>query len=350
MAYTDAQAKAYYNTLTPEQKAAVDASGGPSLAWLTNAINAGAPDAVKAVGGYGNVAGSKSAEEGGGNYADFSGAASSSEWLGKRKPTAQEVRKWAKETNRSEDYNRFSDAALSGWIERNWDVGAGSFKNNYGDLVDKPDERGANTPANMNGTGDAFGAGGGGGGGGYGGGGGGYGGGANYAASGSSISPGTAGAVPQFNYTPFQAPTYESAISDPGYQFALKEGADQLQHSAAARGVLRTSGTLKDLMNYGQQAAAQQYQNVFNRDLQAWGANYQGQKDQFAPQYGAWQTQYGGDLSKWSTQYGGDLTKWQTQYGGDLSRWTTGQNIGNAQYLNRENNIYGLLNQPAPTY
>jgi hypothetical protein len=314
MAYTDAQARAYYDTLTPEQKAQVDASGGPSLAWLTNAVNAGAPAAVSAVGGYGNVAGSYQAEEGGGNYADYSGASSSAEWLGKRKPTAQEVRKWAKETGRSEDYNRFSDAALSGWIERSWDVGAGSFKNNYGDLVDKPDERGANTPGNMNGTGDAFGAGGGGGGG--------------YGGSSYGGGSGGTGGVPTFDWTRWQAPSYESAMQDPGYQFALKQGADTLQNSAMAKGIGRTSGTLKDLMQYGQEMGAQQYQNVFNRDLQGWQANYQGEKDAFAPQYGGWQTQYGGDLSKWTTSYGGDLSK----------------------YLNRENNIYGLLNQPAPTY
>jgi hypothetical protein len=46
-----AMAQAYYNTLTPEQKAAVDATGGPTIAWLQNAINAGVPDAIAAAGG-----------------------------------------------------------------------------------------------------------------------------------------------------------------------------------------------------------------------------------------------------------------------------------------------------------
>jgi hypothetical protein len=85
---------------------------------------------------------------------------------------------------------------------------------------------------------------------------------------------------------------------------------------------------MRDLINYGQDAAATQYQNVFNRDLQGWQANYQGEKDAFAPQYGGWQTQFNAGENRWSTQYGGDLSK----------------------YLNRENNIYGLLNQPAPAY
>jgi hypothetical protein len=113
----------------------------------------------------GPEAGGYQAEEGG-HVSDWKSAAPSSEWLGKRKPTAQELRRWAHDTGRSEDYERFPDAAVSGWIARNWDVNAGSFRNNYGDLVDKPDERGPNTPANVNGTGDMgnYGAGGDGGG------------------------------------------------------------------------------------------------------------------------------------------------------------------------------------------
>jgi hypothetical protein len=101
-------------------------------------------------------------------------AAPSSEWLGKRKPTTQELRRWAAETGRSEDYNRFSDAVVSGWLnDKNapggngwWDIAGGTFKNKWGDSVDKPDETGPNTPKGYNGTGDAMGTGGGGGGGG----------------------------------------------------------------------------------------------------------------------------------------------------------------------------------------
>lgn len=222
---------------------------------------------------------------------------------------------------KSEDYARFSDAELLAW--RPYYQGGGKFKNNYGDIVDKPDERGPNTPRNRNGTGDQgdFGwgwnaegledgtppGGGGGGGGGYGGG---------------------TGGVPIFNWERFQAPSYEEAMRDPGYQFALKQGTDALQGSAAAKGTLRTSGTLKDLMQYGQGMAAQQYGDVYNRALQTAGFNYQGMKDAYAPQYGAWQTGQANDLSRWTTQYGGDLSR----------------------YLNRENNIFGLLNQPAPQF
>lgn len=195
----------------------------------------------------------------------------------------------------SEDYARFSDAEIRAWAK--WfDPSTGKFKNNYGDPVDKPDERGPNTPPDRNGTGDQ----------------GNYGQGQNGPGGGGDGNNG----VPKFDYKDFVPPTYESAMADPGYQFALKEGLGSMEKSAAAKGVLRTSGTLKDMMQWGQGAAAQQYGDVYNRALQTFGTNYGIAKDVFAPQYGSWQTIYGGNLQK---------------------------------YLNKENNIYGLLNQPPPT-
>jgi len=70
--------------------------------------------------------------------------------------------------------------------------------------------------------------------------------------------------VPSFNFTP---PTAEEAAADPGYQFTLGEGERALEQSAAGRGVLNTSGTLKNLVDYGQNAASTQYNNVYNRDF-----------------------------------------------------------------------------------
>ena len=128
---------------------------------------------------------------------------------------------------------------------------------------------------------------------------------------------GTYGGAPAFKYGNWTPPTYEEATGDPGYQFALGEGLKGMSQSAAARGTQFTGGTMRDLIDYGQAAGAQQYQNVFDRSAQAYGINRETARDRFAPRYGSWQTQYGGNLSK---------------------------------YLQRENNIYGLLNQPMPQY
>lgn len=220
---------------------------------------------------------------------------------------------------KSEDYARFSDAELQDWTSRwPYNPATGKFTNKYGDQVDKPDERGPNTPPGYNGTGDYFA-------GGFGRGGGGRGRGRGRGRGGGGRGR---GGTPQFDYQDFVAPTYEQAMEDPGYQFALGEGQDAIERSAAARGALRTGGTLRDLVDYSQGAAAQQYQNVYDRAAQTHGMNYQTAKDKFAPQYGAWQTRYGGDLSKWTTRYGGDLSK----------------------YLQKQGQVYGALNQPPPQY
>jgi hypothetical protein len=183
---TQAQATKYYNTMTEEEQAAVDASGGPSVAWLQAAIDAGVPKAVR-IGGaqagsddpyeeagptdaLGNPNAGYDAEEGG-TIAPYGSAADSADWMGKRKPTVGELRKWARaqhsgylggdRNSQDEDYERYNDQILSAWIKESWDVQGGSFRNSAGDLVAKP-------PDTAGGQGGPGGQGGGGGRGGWG--------------------------------------------------------------------------------------------------------------------------------------------------------------------------------------
>lgn len=73
---------------------------------------------------------------------------------------------------------------------------------------------------------------------------------------------------------PFTAPSLEDAQNSPGYQFALQQGLQGIQRSAAARGTLLTGGTLKALQQYGTGLADQTYGNVFNRALQTNTTNF----------------------------------------------------------------------------
>lgn len=127
----------------------------------------------------------------------------------------------------------------------------------------------------LDGSGGAGGAGGAGGGGGFGGGG--------YSLN-FGFDP-----VPVFNPDPFNAPTLDEAKKEPGYEFALGEGVTALDRSAAAKGGLRTGGHNKDILQYGQNLAAQTYSNVFDRALKSYGARYQAQHDSFAPRMAEWQ-------------------------------------------------------------
>jgi hypothetical protein len=61
----------------------------------------------------------------------------------------------------------------------------------------------------------------------------------------------------QFGDQPFTA--------DPSYQFRLQQGQQALERSAAARGGTFSGRAAKDLTNYAQGAASQEYGNAYNR-------------------------------------------------------------------------------------
>ncbi len=99
---------------------------------------------------------------------------------------------------------------------------------------------------------------------------------------------------PQYNY---QAPQWQGGngpgqfsfdasqvLNDPGYQFRLKQGEDQVQQSAAARGLLHSGGTLKGINDYAQGQASSELGNAYNRQLGQYNANanqYQNQRTNF---------------------------------------------------------------------
>jgi hypothetical protein len=94
----------------------------------------------------------------------------------------------------------------------------------------------------------------------------------------------------------FIAPTYQDAFNDPGYQFSLGEGRRALEQSAAGKGQLRTGGTLKDIIGYGQNMAQRQYGDVYDRRLNTWEqteynpalAYYGAAMTGYAPEFDAW--------------------------------------------------------------
>lgn len=290
-------AQTYFDSFSPEEQQRIRGSwGGQNLMdqWFQNAVNAGAigndGTMQSRQGSFGGgYSGQQDAEAQGFNYSQ--NVAGASGITAGMTPSPKQLRQLAKEQGWSEDFNRYNDAQLQAWINNSWDPQSMKFKSEHGGaLVEKPTELGA---------GESWGGGGGGGGGGgYGGGGGG----ASY---------GQAGGVPQFNFT---APTYEDMLKDPSYQARLGEGLNAIQHSAAAKGMLRTGNTVSDLGRYAGDFASQEYDKIYGRQFDL-------AKAQFAPQYGGWQTMYQGDLSK----------------------WTTNQNAALSKYLNKENNLYGVI-------
>lgn len=102
---------------------------------------------------------------------------------------------------------------------------------------------------------------------------------------------------------PFVAPTLQDALNEPGYQFAATEGRNALERSAAAKGILNTGGTLKDILAWGDQFAQQQYGNVFDRAKQKYSLDYTSQyADPFAASYKSALDAYNPKLLGWQNQ------------------------------------------------
>jgi hypothetical protein len=86
----------------------------------------------------------------------------------------------------------------------------------------------------------------------------------NYGASDQQMST-AAGAVGAGQFTkPFTA---TDLSIDPSYQWRLDQGNQALAASAAARGLTGSGQNLKDIVNYSQGAASQEYQNAYNRNM-----------------------------------------------------------------------------------
>lgn len=69
--------------------------------------------------------------------------------------------------------------------------------------------------------------------------------------------------------------TPSDLTQDPSYQFRLNEGLRAIQARGAATGMLQTGQGLKDITNYGQEAASQEYQSAYDRFMRNQEALYQ---------------------------------------------------------------------------
>jgi len=74
--------------------------------------------------------------------------------------------------------------------------------------------------------------------------------------------------------TPFTAPTDVTQQNDPGWQFRMKEGLNAIERSAASKGTLLTGGTMKDLNEWAQNTASNEYDKVYGRALGEYNTAY----------------------------------------------------------------------------
>lgn len=149
--------------------------------------------------------------------------------------------------------------------------------------------------------------------------------------------PGTFNPGPAFSYKDFTAPQGQDVLNDPGFQFRMDQGRKALEASAAGKGILRSGGTLKDLMSYGQNFASQEYGNVFDRALReydtnrhnafdTWNSGYQGRKDQYG--FGADRANAMNAFNTTNAQFGFNANQRQAekQFDDDFNRWLASGN------------------------
>lgn len=113
--------------------------------------------------------------------------------------------------------------------------------------------------------------------------------------------------------SPFAAPSVDEAMSNPGYKFARDQGLAALQNWAAAKGTLNDSETANALTQFGNNVAEQNYQQVYNNELQRYMTNY-------ATQY---TDPYAINFQRNATKFSNAQTSWQDMY----NSWLASQQL-----------------------
>lgn len=175
--------------------------------------------------------------------------------------------------------------------------------------------------------------------------------------------------APAFVPNQFHTPTLEEAQNQPGYQFGVQQGEKALQQSRASQGLLRTGGTLKDILDYGRNAATQNYGNVFNQDLSQFQTNEGGRVNAYNTNYNtqyrdpnnydilnaqnSFQDQLAGNnqaLNVAQARFQPRMTEYQTNAANAQRQAELGYNADWQRYLDKENVFYNNQNGPFSKY
>lgn len=129
--------------------------------------------------------------------------------------------------------------------------------------------------------------------------------------------------APGFHPSQFRAPTFADAQNEPGYQSRLAAGQMGLENSQAAQGMVRSGGSLSDLLEYNQNFGANEYQRVYDRQLGAYDRQYRSEYDAFAPILAQWNLRAGGEQQAQLARYSAQLQAAQPRGGGggDSTDW-----------------------------
>lgn len=144
-----------------------------------------------------------------------------------------------------------------------------------------------------------------------------------------------------------KTPTLQDLQMDPGYAFRVQQQQIAMERSAAAHGGVGGGGFQKDLVDYSQGAASQEYKNAFdrfetstqNRFANVSGVAGQGQvaathqggnlidAGKYVGDTGIATTEHAGDNNIQATVHAGDRNTQATEFGGGLT-YDAGKTVG----------------------
>lgn len=127
-----------------------------------------------------------------------------------------------------------------------------------------------------------------------------------------------------FEYADFQAPTGQSILDDPGYQFRQKSTLGALMNQKSALGLTGSGGTAYDFGKLSSDFASQEYGNAWNRGFTEWDREGQNK-------FGAWNAN--NQVKK-------------GMYDMALERSNTARDRAWSNYLNRQDVWYRNQNEP----
>jgi len=135
--------------------------------------------------------------------------------------------------------------------------------------------------------------------------------------------PGPSFSFPDFTYEKFVGPQPDQIQNDPSFQWRMDQGRKALEASAAGRGTLRSGGTLKDVLKYGQNFASQEYGNIWNRALTEYDTN----RDNA---FGSWNANRGKSFDEWNSGYTGRKDAYS--FGANRANSLNDFNLNNSQF------------------
>jgi hypothetical protein len=133
----------------------------------------------------------------------------------------------------------------------------------------------------------------------------------------------------EYVFNPYDAPTWDEVLAnDPGVRARIDEGAGALEASAAAKGNLRGKNTWQGLIDYGQNAAANEYAAADARARATWGANEAGRASSEDRNFSADATVYGANTDAARAAYEAEFQGKQAEYAPSFATWQAQQQAG----------------------